>query len=82
MDGKTLRRSFDRRRGRTPLHLVSAFATRSGLVLAQRRVADKGGEPAVLPDLLTGLDLRGALVSLDAGLLPSNHGRGDHGARR
>ena len=66
VDGKTLRRSFDRRRGRTPLHLVSAFATRSGLVLAQRRVADKGGEPAVLPDLLTGLDLRGALVSLDA----------------
>ena len=66
VDGKTLRRSFDRRKGRTPLHLVSAFATRSGLVLAQRRVADKGGEPAVLPDLLAGLDLHGALVSLDA----------------
>ena len=31
VDGKMLRRSFDRRRGRTPLHLVSAFATRSGL---------------------------------------------------
>ena len=65
VDGKTVRRSFDRRRGRTPLHLVSAFATRSGLVLAQRRVADKGGEIGVLPDLLAGLDLRGALVSLD-----------------
>ena len=45
VDGKTLRRSFDRRRGRTPLHLVGAFATASGLVLAQRRTADKGGEP-------------------------------------
>ena len=66
MDGKTLRRSLDRRRGRTPLHLVSAFATASGLVLAQRRTADKGGEPAVLEDLLAGLDVRGALVSLDA----------------
>ena len=66
VDGKTLRRSFDRRRGRTPLHLVSAFATKSGLVLAQRRVAEKGGEPAVLEDLLAGLDVRGALVSLDA----------------
>jgi predicted transposase YbfD/YdcC len=66
VDGKTLRRSFDRRRGRTPLHLVGAFATASGLVLAQRRTADKGGEPAVLEDLLAGLDLRGALVSLDA----------------
>ena len=35
-------------------------------MLAQRRVAEKGGEPAVLPDLLTGLDVRGALISLDA----------------
>ena len=66
VDGKTVRRSFDRRHGRTPLHLVSAFATRSGLVLAQRCGAEKGGEPAVLPDLLAGLDVRGALVSLDA----------------
>ena len=66
VDGKAVRRSFDRRRGRTPLHLVSAFATSSGLVLAQRRVAEKGGEPAVLEELLAGLDVRGALVSLDA----------------
>ena len=66
VDGKAVRRSFDRRRGRTPLHLVSAFATRSGVVLAQRRVAEKGGEPAVLSDLLAGLDVRGALISLDA----------------
>ena len=66
VDGKTLRRSVDRRRGRTPLHLVGAFATKSGLVLAQRRVAEKGGEPAVLEELLAGLDVRGALISLDA----------------
>ena len=66
VDGKTLRRSFDRRRGRTPLHLVSAFATRCGLVPARRRVAGKGGEAAVPPDLLAGLDLRGALAGLDA----------------
>ena len=66
VDGKTLRRSFDRRQRRTPLHLVSAFATRSGLVLAQQRVAEKGGEPAVLKELLAGLDVRGALISLDA----------------
>ena len=66
VDGKALRRSFDRRRGRTPLHLVSAFATASGLVLAQRRVAEKGGEPAALSDLLAGLDVRGALISLGA----------------
>jgi predicted transposase YbfD/YdcC len=66
IDGKTVRRSFDRKHGRSPLHLVSAYATEHGLVLAQRATASKGGELAVLPELLDGLDLRGCLVSLDA----------------
>src|SRR3954451_4178659 len=66
IDGKTVRRSFDRKRGRSPLHLVSAYATEHGLVLAQRAAEGKGGELAVLPGLLAGLDLRGCLVSLDA----------------
>jgi predicted transposase YbfD/YdcC len=66
IDGKTVRRSFDRKRGRSPLHLVSAYATEHGLVLAQRAAESKGGELAVLPDLLEGLDLEGCLVSLDA----------------
>jgi predicted transposase YbfD/YdcC len=66
VDGKTVRRSFDRKEGRSPLHLVSAYATEGGLVLAQRAAETKGGELAVLPDLLDGLDLEGCLVSLDA----------------
>jgi predicted transposase YbfD/YdcC len=66
IDGKTVRRSFDRRNGRSPLHLVSAYATEGGIVLAQRATDTKGGELAVLPDLLDGLDLAGCLVSLDA----------------
>jgi predicted transposase YbfD/YdcC len=66
IDGKTVRRSFDRRNGRSPLHLVSAFATEQGLVLAQRATDAKKGELSVLPGLLDGLDLRGCLVSLDA----------------
>jgi predicted transposase YbfD/YdcC len=66
IDGKTVRRSFDRKHGRSPLHLVSAYATEHGLVLAQRATESKGGELAVLPELLDGLDLRGCLVSLDA----------------
>src|SRR4051812_37543058 len=65
-DGKTVRRSFDRKKGRSPLHLVSAYAAEGGIVLAQRATETKGGELAVLPDLLDGLDLRGCLVSLDA----------------
>jgi predicted transposase YbfD/YdcC len=66
IDGKTVRRSFDRRHGRSPLHLVSAYATEHGLVLAQRAAEEKRGELTVLPDLLDGLDLEGCLVSLDA----------------
>jgi putative methionine-R-sulfoxide reductase with GAF domain len=66
IDGKTVRRSFDRKHGRSPLPLVSAYATEHGLVLAQRATESKGGELAVLPELLDGLDLRGCLVSLDA----------------
>ena len=66
IDGKTVRRSFDRKHGRSPLHLVSAYATEHGLVLAQRAAEEKKGELTVLPELLDGLDLRGCLVSLDA----------------
>lgn len=66
IDGKSVRRSFDRQRGRSPLHLVSAYATERGLVLAQCATEAKRGELTVLPDLLDGLDLRGCLVSLDA----------------
>jgi predicted transposase YbfD/YdcC len=66
IDGKTVRRSFDRKRGRSPLHLVSAYATEHGLVLAQRAAEEKRGELTVLPGLLDGLDLEGCLVSLDA----------------
>jgi predicted transposase YbfD/YdcC len=66
IDGKTVRRSFDRKKGRSPLHLVSAYATEGGLVLAQRAAEEKRGELTVLPDLLDGLDLHGCLVSLDA----------------
>ena len=66
IDGKTVRRSFDRKHGRSPLHLVSAYATEHGLVLAQRAAEEKKGELTVLPELLDGLDLCGCLVSLDA----------------
>src|SRR3954451_4709518 len=66
IDGKTVRRSFDRKHGRSPLHLVSAYATEGGIVLAQRATETKGGELAVIPELLDGLALAGCLVSLDA----------------
>src|SRR3954462_11885740 len=46
IDGKTGRRSFDRKRGRPPWPLVSPSATEGGLVLAQGAAESKGGELA------------------------------------
>jgi predicted transposase YbfD/YdcC len=70
IDGKTSRRSHDRKADKGPLHLVSAFATTSRLVLGQEAVADKSGETTVIPALLerlaAGGGLEGALVSIDA----------------
>jgi predicted transposase YbfD/YdcC len=66
IDGKTSRRSHDRRAGRPPLHLVSAFATNAKLVLGQEAVWEKSNEITAIPALLKRLDLKGALVSIDA----------------
>jgi predicted transposase YbfD/YdcC len=70
IDGKTSRASHDRGSGRAALHLVSAFATREKLVLAQEAVAAGGCEQATIPLLLERLaqkgQIAGALVSIDA----------------
>lgn len=70
IDGKTSRGSHDRGNGRAALHLVSAFATREKLVLAQEAVAQGACEQTTIPLLLERLAergcLAGALVSIDA----------------
>ena len=70
IDGKTSRRSHDRATNTVPIHLVSAFATTSRLVLGQEAVADKSNELTAIPVLLARLaeggGLRGATVSIDA----------------
>jgi predicted transposase YbfD/YdcC len=66
IDGKTSRRSHDRARGRGPLHLVSAWASRQRLVLGQEATAEKSNEIEAIPLLLERLALTGALVTIDA----------------
>lgn len=66
IDGKTSRRSHARSRGREPLHLVSAWATRQRLVLGQQATDVKSNEITAIPLLLERLELSDALVTIDA----------------
>jgi predicted transposase YbfD/YdcC len=66
IDGKTSRRTHNRRTGHKALHLVSAFATNTRLVLGQEAVFEKSNEITAIPALVERLDLTGALVSIDA----------------
>lgn len=66
IDGKTLRRSHDRAKGKAALHLVSAWADASGLVLGQVAVDDKSNEITAIPALRQLLDVRGCTVTIDA----------------
>ena len=66
IDGKTSRRSHARRKGREPLHLLSAWACRQRLVLGQQAVDGKSNEITAIPLLLERLELAGALVTIDA----------------
>ncbi len=66
IDGKALRRSHDRAAGKGALHLVSAWATDSGLVLGQVATDAKSNEVTAIPALLKLLALEGAVVTIDA----------------
>jgi len=66
IDGKTARHSGSPTRGLGALHIVSAWAVEQDLTLGQVMVAEGSNEIPAIPALLELLDLKGALVSLDA----------------
>ena len=66
IDGKTLRRSFDKADAKSALHMVSAWATANKISLGQVAVAEKSNEITAIPTLLGLLELQGALVTIDA----------------
>lgn len=66
IDGKTLRKSFDKANQQSAIHMVSAFASVSKLVLGQQKVDDKSNEITAIPKLLELLSLAGMIVSIDA----------------
>jgi predicted transposase YbfD/YdcC len=66
IDGKTLRRSYQKKGAKAAIHMVSAFAARQRLVLGQVKVADKSNEIVAIPALLDMMAIEGAIVTLDA----------------
>lgn len=66
IDGKSLRRSFAKRSGKAMLHLVTAWASESGLTLGQVACEEKSNEITAIPELLKLLSLKGCTVTIDA----------------
>ena len=66
IDGKVLRRSFDKASGKSPLHMVSAWGCEQRLVLAQIATDAKSNEITAVPKLLEMLTLKGTIVTADA----------------
>ena len=66
IDGKTSRRSYQKKGSKEPIHVVSAFAARQRLVLGQVKVNEKSNEIVAIPALLDMMSIEGAVVTIDA----------------
>ena len=66
VDGKTVRRSHNKKEKLSAIHMVSAFAAENGVVLGQVKTDVKSNEITAIPALLSKLDIQGAVVTIDA----------------
>ena len=66
IDGKSCRGSHDQAKGLGALHIVSAWATEQGIALGQVATQAKSNEITAIPQLLGQIDLKGALITIDA----------------
>ena len=66
LDGKTVRRSLDKKNNKFPIHIVSAWSSRNGLTLGQVKVEEKSNEITAIPELLSQINVQNSVVSIDA----------------
>lgn len=66
LDGKSLRGSKDSRLGKKAIHMVSAWASESQLVLGQLATEEKSNEITAIPELIKTLELKGCIITIDA----------------
>jgi len=65
VDGKTIRGAKSHGK-KSPIHMVSAWACESNLVLGQIKTVEKSNEITAIPQLLGILDIAGQTVTIDA----------------
>ena len=66
IDGKRLCGSYNRENRQSAIHMVNAFASENNVVLGQIKTQSKSNEITAIPALLTMLDIKGCLISIDA----------------
>lgn len=66
IDGKTLRGSHAKKKGISALHLVSAWAANSHVMLGQVKTEEKSNEIEAIPRLLEMLDVKASIITIDA----------------
>jgi predicted transposase YbfD/YdcC len=66
VDGKTARRSHDRKNGLGALHSVTVWASEFGLSLGQVACSEKSNEITAIPEVLRLVDIKGAIITIDA----------------
>jgi predicted transposase YbfD/YdcC len=66
LDGKTVRGSGNKRQKEPALHLVSAWAAKNRMMLAQVKTEDKSNEITAIPKLLDMIDAKGSIITIDA----------------
>ena len=66
IDGKTVRSSADKAKGKSPIHMVNAWETANGVALGQVKTDDRSNEITAIPKLLKTLEVKGCVVTIDA----------------
>jgi predicted transposase YbfD/YdcC len=66
VDGKTLRRSYDKKSDKAAIHMVSAWSSMNSCVLGQVKTEEKSNEITAIPELLKVLEIKGTIITIDA----------------
>lgn len=66
VDGKTLRRSYDKKSDKAAIHMVSAWSSKNNCVLGQVKTEEKSNEITAIPELLKVLEIKDSIVTIDA----------------